>query len=162
MSFSMNAKRAQEVGRFMGSGLISTIVDYTLLNLLAVFFGLPVLIANSISGPVSSFVSYKLNKHVVFEDRMHGRRKTLLLYASILGFGILVIQNGLIHVFAGPFSDTVAEVVKPAFDLVGLDELSVRTISINAAKMLASIFSAIWNYAMLRRYVFVTHEDIED
>ena len=160
MSRSMNAKRAKEVGRFMGSGFVSTILDYTLLNLFAVMLGIPVLLANSISGPVSSFVSYKLNKHVVFEDRMHGRRKTLLLYVAILAFGILVIQNSLIHVVAGPLSDSIAVVVKPIFDLVGLEELSMRTISINAAKLLASVFSAVWNYVMLRRYVFVTHDDI--
>lgn len=144
----------------MGVGAVSTAVDYTLLNLLAVLLGLPVLVANSLSAPVSSFVSYKLNKQVVFHDRMHGRRKTLVLYAVILGTGILVIQNSLIHVFAGPFSDTVARTVEPVFNLVGLGSLSERTISINAAKVFASLFSAAWNYIMLRRYVFVTHEEV--
>lgn len=140
-------------------GLIATVVDYTLLNFFAVLLALPVLLANSISAPISSFVSYKLNKHVVFEDRMHGRRKTLILYAVILGTGILVIQNALIHLFAGTFSDAVADAVQPVFELVGLGGLSERTISINAAKMLASVFSAIWNYLMLRRFVFVTQEE---
>ena len=162
MSRSMNAKRAQEVGRFMGVGAVSTAVDYTLLNLLAVLLGLPVLVANSLSAPISSFVSYKLNKQVVFHDRMHGRRKTLILYAAILGTGILIIQNSLIHVFAGPFSDTVARTVEPAFELVGLGHLSERTLSINAAKVFASLFSAAWNYVMLRRFVFVTHEEVEN
>lgn len=157
----MNAKRAKEVGRFMGVGTVSTAVDYTLLNLLAVLLGLPVLVANSLSAPISSFVSYKLNKQVVFHDRMHGRRKTLILYAAILGTGIFVIQNSLIHVFAGPFSDTVARTVEPIFDLIGLGHLSERTLSINAAKVFASLFSAAWNYAMLRRFVFVTHEEAE-
>lgn len=156
----MNKKRALEVGRFMGVGAVSTAVDYILLNLLAVLLGLPVLVANSLSAPISSFVSYKLNKQIVFHDRMHGRRKTLVLYAVILGTGILVIQNSLIHVFAGPFSDTVARTVEPIFDLVGLGSLSERTISINAAKVFASIFSAVWNYVMLRRFVFVTHEEV--
>ena len=158
----MNAKRAQEVGRCMGVGAIATVVDYALLNLLAVFLGLPVLVANSLSAPFSSFVSYKLNKKVVFHDRMHGRRKTLVLYACILGFGILIIQNTLIHVFAGPFSDTVARAVEPIFAFIGLGHLSERTISINAAKVFASLFSAAWNYVMLRRYVFVTHEEAKN
>lgn len=146
----------------MGVGAVSTAVDYTLLNLLAVLLGLPVLVANSLSAPISSFVSYKLNKQVVFHDRMHGRRKTLILYAAILGTGILIIQNSLIHVFAGPFSDTVARTVEPAFELVGLGHLSERTLSINAAKVFASLFSAAWNYVMLRRFVFVTHEEVEN
>lgn len=157
----MNAKRAQEIGRFMGIGLIVTVLDYFLLNVFAVALRQPVVLANSISAPFSGFVSYKLNKRVVFEDRMHGRRKTLLLYVTVVGVGILVIQNTLIHVFAGPFSDSVASLVKPVFELMGLGELSVRTISINAAKVLASLFSAAWNYYMLRRFVFVTQEEAE-
>lgn len=143
----------------MGVGLAVTALDYFLLNMFAVILKLPVILANSISAPLSSFVSYKLNKHVVFEDRMHSRRKTLVLYALIIGTGILIIQNGLIHIFAGPFSDSVARIVKPVFNVLGLSALSERTISINAAKMLASIFSAVWNYILLRRYVFVTQED---
>lgn len=146
----------------MGIGLIITVLDYTLLNFFAVLLSLPVVLANSISAPISSFVSYKLNKRVVFEDRMHGRRKTFLLYVSILGVGILIIQNSLIHVFAGPLSNSVAHTVKPVFDLVGLGDLSVRTISINTAKVLASLFSAAWNYYMLRRFVFVTEEEVKN
>ena len=146
----------------MGVGLIATVLDYTLLNLLAVSLSLPVLVANSLSAPVSSFVSYKLNKRVVFEDRMHGRRKTLLLYCGILGVGIFIIQNLLIHVFAGPFSDNIARVVMPVFELVGLGGLSERTLSINAAKVMASIFSAAWNYGMLRRFVFVTEDEVKN
>ena len=158
----MNRTRAREVGRFMGVGAVSTAVDYALLNLLAVLLGLPVLVANSLSAPFSSLVSYKLNKQVVFHDRMHGRRKTLLLYVLILGTGILIIQNTLIHIFAGPFSDAIARAVEPVFALVGLGHLSERTISINAAKVFASLFAAAWNYVLLRRYVFVTHEETKD
>ena len=146
----------------MSVGIVATVLDYTLLNVFAVLLSLPVLVANSISAPFSSFVSYKLNKRVVFEDRMHGRRKTLFLYAGILAVGILIIQNSLIHVFAGPFSDSIAHIVKPMFDLVGLDDLSERTISINAAKVVASLFSAAWNYYMLRRFVFVTQEEVKN
>lgn len=154
----MKKYRIREIGQFMGVGLVATLLDYSLLNFFAVGMKLPVLVANSISAPISSFVSYKLNKRVVFEDRMHGRRKTLVLYAVILGIGILLIQNLLIHLFAGRFSDSIAHTIKPIVDMVGLSSLSERTVSINIAKMLASLFSAAWNYYMLRRFVFITSE----
>ena len=158
----MSHERKKEFGRFAFSGLIATAVDYTLLNFFAVLLGLPVLVANSISAPFSSFVSYKLNKNVVFRDRMHGRRKTALLYVAILGVGILVIQNSLLHIFYDTVTKDIAETIKPAFDAVGLARISTDTIAINAAKVGASLIAALWNYFMVRRFVFVTHDEANE
>lgn len=155
----MSHERKKEFGRFAGSGLIATAVDYTLLNFFAVLLGLPVLVANSISAPFSSFVSYKLNKNVVFKDRIHGRRKTILLYVGILGFGILIIQNGLLHFFYDTFTKDIAGAIKPGLESVGLGKLSKDTIAINMAKIGASLIAALWNYFMVRRFVFVTHDE---
>lgn len=158
----MSNEQKKEFGRFAFSGLIATAVDYTLLNFFAVLLGLPILIANSISAPFSSFVSYKLNKNVVFQDRMHGRRKTIVLYVAILGFGILVIQNSLLHVFYDTFTKNIAVAIEPAVDTAGLNKLSNETIAINLAKIGASLVAALWNYFMLRRFVFVTQEEAEN
>lgn len=155
----MSQDQQKDLGKFFLVGVVATAFDYLLLNFFAVILGLPLLIANSISAPFSSFVSYKLNKRVVFEDRMHGRRKTLLLYVAIVGFGILVIQNSLLHVFENSLAISVAEAIKPALEFIRLGGISEQTIAINVSKIGASLIAALWNFFMLRRFVFVTKEE---
>lgn len=158
----MTKDQQKDLGKFFLVGVVSTTFDYLLLNLLAVAAGLPLLLANSIAAPFSSFLSYKLNKKVVFEDRMHGRRKTLLLYAAIIGFGILVIQNGLLFLLEGTVAQSIAHTVMPVLDIVNLGSLSESTVAINIAKIGASLIAALWNFFMLRRFVFVTKEDVDN
>lgn len=155
----MSGEQQKDLGKFFLVGVVSTVVDYLLLNFLAVILSIPLLLANSIAAPFSSFISYKLNKKVVFEDRMHGQRKTLLLYASIVGFGILVIQNSLLHFLEPTIAQSVAQAIKPVLDSIGLESLSIAVIAINVAKISASLVMALWNFFMLRRFVFVTSED---
>ena len=158
----MAKERQKEIGTFMLIGLVATAVDYVLLNLFAVGFKLPVILANSLSAPFSSIISYKLNKRVVFDDRMYGKRKTLVLYIAIIGFGILVIQNVILHFVSGGFSEAVAKFMDPLLAMVGLEELTERTIAINVGKVVASLVAAVWNYVLLRRFVFVTKEEAGD
>lgn len=152
----MSSDQQKDLGKFFLVGVVATAFDYLLLNTFAVWLKFPLLIANSISAPFSSYLSYKLNKRVVFEDRMHGQRKTLILYALIVGFGILVIQNSLLHLLEGSVARSVAETIRPLFDVIGLDQLTEQTIAINVAKIAASLLAALWNFFMLRRFVFVT------
>ena len=154
----MTHDQQKDLGKFFLVGVVSTIFDYVLLNIFIGILGLPLLVANSVSAPFSSYLSYKLNKRVVFEDRMYGKRKTLLLYVSILGFGILVIQNSLLHVFNNTIAQTLAEIVQPYVSLLNL-ELSTSILSANISKIGASLIAALWNFFMLRRFVFVTSED---
>ncbi|MEO5499080.1 MAG: GtrA family protein [Candidatus Saccharimonadales bacterium] len=153
----MTQENQKEFGKFFLVGVVSTVFDYLLLNFFAVILGIPLLVSNSISAPFSSYVSYKLNKKLVFEDRMHGQRKTLILYAAIVAFGILVIQNSLLHVLQGSVALTLAETINP---ILG-GSLSTETLAINIAKVCASLIAALWNFFMLRRFVFVTKDDLK-
>lgn len=157
----MTKDQQKDLGKFFLVGVVSTAFDYLLLNILAIMAGLPLLLANSIAAPFSSFLSYKLNKKVVFEDRMHGRRKTLLLYVAIIGFGILIIQNSLLFILERGIAQTIAQSVMPLLDVVRLGSLSESTVAINIAKIGASLLAALWNFFMLRRFVFVTKEDVD-
>lgn len=155
-------ERKKELLRFMGVGTVSFLLDYVLLNLFASWFKLPILVANSFSALISTYLNYQLNKHVVFEDKMHGERKTLLIYASIIAFGIFVIQNTVLHLTADGIAVTAAEAIRPAVEAVGLGSLSDKTVGLNLAKALATFLAAIWNYFMVRRYAFVTKEDLKE
>ncbi len=157
----MTQENQKELGKFFLVGTVSTTFDYLLLNFFAVVLGIPLLVANSISAPFSSFLSYKLNKRVVFEDRMHGKRKTLVLYVAIVAVGILIIQNSLLFMFERTIAPSVAETILPAFQAIGIEKLSSETLAINVAKVGASLIAALWNFFMLRRFVFVTKDDLE-
>lgn len=158
----MTQENQKELGKFFLVGIVSTTFDYLLLNFFAVLLGVPLLVANSISAPFSSFLSYKLNKKVVFEDRMHGRRKTLILYVAIVAFGILVIQNSLLFLLERSLAQTLAEALLPTLEGLKLGMINVDTLTINIAKIGASLIAALWNFFMLRRYVFVTKSDLEN
>lgn len=157
----MSHDEQKDLGKFFLVGVVATAFDYALLNFFAVILGLPLLIANSISAPFSSFVSYKLNKRVVFEDRMHGQRKTLLLYVAIVGFGILVIQNSLLHFLEGSLARSLTDVVMPFLEFIHLGSIKEQAVTINIAKIGASLIAALWNFYMLRRFVFVTKDDVK-
>lgn len=156
----MSKEQQKDLGKFFVVGAIATALDYLLLNIFAVVLGLPVIVANSISAPFSSFISYKLNKRVVFEDRMHGKRRTLLLYVAIIGTGILIIQNILLNALEASLARTLADLVMPVLTHTSLPALSETTVTINIAKAGASFASALWNFFMLRRFVFVTKDDL--
>ena len=156
----MSSAQQKDLGKFFLVGVVSTAFDYLLLNIFAVLIGLPLLIANSISAPFSSFLSYKLNRHVVFEGRMYGRRKTLLLYVAIIAFGILIIQNSLLHIFENTLAHPLAESILPLLDAIRLGHISESTVAINLAKIGASLLAALWNFFMLRKFVFVTKDDL--
>ena len=93
---------------------------------------------------------------------MHGKRKTLVLYVAIIGFGILVIQNTLLHLFEGSIAPAVAQAIMPALEVVNLHHLRESTVAINLAKIGASLIAALWNFFMLRKFVFVTKDDLRN
>jgi putative flippase GtrA len=157
----MKNERLKEVGRFMLSGIYATSIDYVVLNIGAVVIGMPLIIANTISATFASIFSYRYNKRVVFEGRMHGRKTSLLLYALVIGSGIIIIQGTIIHLVDATFADNFTDLIRPILDVIGLDRVPDRAISINVSKVFASIVAAFWNYFLLRRYVFVTKSETE-
>lgn len=136
----------------MGTALL----DYALLNLFASWLSLPIIVANMLSAPIASFLNYQLSKKVVFHDKMHSERKSLLIYALIMGFGILVIQNIVLHICDSTFMPAVAKSIN---DTIPFVDISSHLISLNLSKFVAIIASAIWNFFMLRRFVFINEDD---
>lgn len=144
----------------MLSGIIATTIDYVVLNLFASVFGFPAVIANTISGSISSVFSYKFNKNIVFHDRIHSRRKTFVLYVAIIGAGVLVIQNGVIHLSEDTWALDLAHWLHPTLQTIKLGGLSDEVVGLNISKVVASLAAAwCWNYYMVRRFVFITKEE---
>tara|TARA_B100002049_G_C15963394_1_gene325553 strand:- start:296 stop:604 length:309 start_codon:yes stop_codon:yes gene_type:complete len=102
---------------------------------------------------MSSFISYKFNKRIVFVDREHSKKKTFVLYVAIISFGIVILQGAALYIL----SDGVFTGVAASLSDSGLP-FSPAVIDTNIAKVIASVVAASWNFFMLRTYVFKTRQ----
>lgn len=147
-----DGKTRREFKRYSLVGFLTSVMDYAILNLLVGMFGLPVIGSNIASTSSSGYVSFMLNRKVVFKDQKHRTLVSMGLYALTIGFGILVLQSivfflldqgELFEAWAGTWvtNDTLAM-------LIGL----------NTTKILAAGASGVWNFVILQRFVFVSHD----
>jgi putative flippase GtrA len=140
--------------RFVAVGVVNTIVDFGILNILVFVFGLNNIIANTISVSVAMTISYLLNHKVVFRQQGKYQAQKFIIFIVITAFGLFVVQNLviylLVHVFTWP-----AELLTSFLHSIGLDNLSQEFVTLNFAKVMATGVTMVWNYFMYRKYVFV-------
>lgn len=145
----------KETKRFAFVGLAATTVDYSIYNLITGLFQGPLILGNVASTSVASLVSFFLNREVVFDgERQDRRRWTILLYVAIIAVSIYVIQSVVLYVVHEYLPHAGVSVQQLASQL-GMGGISDRVWQNNFAKVCASFVGAIWNFFMLRRFVFV-------
>lgn len=140
------AKNSKKV-RFGLVGVINTLVDISILNILVHFIGLALIPANITSTSFAMLVSFTLNKTAVFRknDRKYARQ--LVLFFAVTLVGVWIIQTG---VFIGVY--TMLESVLPWPDVL----------LITMAKIVGVGVGMIWNYMWYSRVVFrSTDKEIE-
>lgn len=123
--------------RFIVVGVINTVIDFGIMNILKIV-GLPTIAANTISTGVAMVCSFFLNKKYTFKDAGSNYVRQIVLFFVFTMIGIWGIQNGAIYLITAYL---------PHFGLS--DQLFA-----NAAKLLASVFSLTWNYLTYNRFVF--------
>ncbi|NTW40892.1 MAG: GtrA family protein [Cellulomonadaceae bacterium] len=125
------------VARFASVGVVNTLVDLGLYVLLRTL-GVPLLLANTVSTSAGMAVSFLGNRRFVF-GATDNRRREITLFVIVCGLGIWVVQPAVI-----------AGVTRLA-ELAGLDGgFLVDT----AAKVVAILVAAVWNFVLYRRVVF--------
>ncbi|HET8690154.1 MAG TPA: GtrA family protein [Candidatus Saccharimonadales bacterium] len=144
----------EEAGRFSFVGIIVTTFDFLLLNFLTLVLHMPLIGANLISATVSSILSFRLNKRLTFSGQRHGYARTIIRYVLIVGFSVYVIQDSVLYLVGHKF-DYTTDVVLHAFENLGLLNLNDTVVNNNVAKVIAVWVASIWNFFMLRKYVFV-------
>lgn len=142
-----------ELKRFSLVGFGATLIDYTVLNLLANVVGWPLIAANIVSATTSSTFSYFLNRKVVFKDKAHSERKTLLLYIGSLIISIFVLQSLILYVLD---NSGFMEGLLKHFGLTG-KVLDVA--SSNVSKIIAGFCTLAWNFMTQRKFVFKSHDN---
>lgn len=134
---------AMQFVRFAIVGVINTGVDFAVLNLLAwatgVTSGAWVFAINSISVFVAMINSYFLNKYWTFRDKDKEKQGTEFLQFVLVSIVGVVINGGIVYL--------VTSFVEP---WLGVSP----QIWLNAAKVVATALSLIWNFIGYKFWVF--------
>lgn len=129
--------------RFAVIGGVNTLLDFAILNLLSwatgIYKGDGIILLNAISFTIAVINSYYLNKRWAFKDQgsdERGRKFMLFLIVSVIG---AVINTGIVRV--------VSTNIDPMFGLSA-------QLWLNAAKVLATGASLVWNFVGYKIFVF--------
>ena len=115
-------------------GVLNTVIDFSLLNLLHLVFKIPFLLANTISVSSSIVNSFVWNKYWTFQNREKefGRQFIKFVILSLVGLGI---NDGILYL---------------SVNFLG----SSAPLELNLSKIFASIFSMAWNFIAYKKWAF--------
>jgi len=146
--------RAKRMGKFGAVGVINTLLDFSLYNLLSGLLKLTLIQANIISTSVAMIFSFTANRHLVFKrDNGTGSvwREGIIFFA-VTAFGLYVLQTGTIKLLTEIWVAPIGLMLAMAhmIGITGHDQFLAK----NGAKAAATFVSLAWNYVMYRRVVF--------
>lgn len=150
-----NAKSSVfEIGRFSLVGVINTLLDFGIYNLLVLSVGLPLIPSNIVSTTSAMTFSFFANKTWVFGAKGGNVARQAILFLAVTAFGLYVIQNAtiyfLVNIWTWPLDFGYALV-----EFLKLDGIFSREFVVaNGAKALATALSLIWNYVLYKKVVF--------
>jgi putative flippase GtrA len=145
-------RRIKHVSKFGAVGVLNTLLDFIIYNLLSSKVGLSLIQSNIISTTVAMMFSFYANKQHVFKkhDGHVGRQAAAFLIVT--AFGLYILQTGAIHfltsVWLWPMRLTLG-----AAHSIGIQEHDQFIVK-NGAKGIATIISLSWNYIMYKKVVF--------
>lgn len=139
-----------DVVRFAVVGAMNTALDFTILNILITLAHMPIVPANIVSTSLVMIFSFKANSKLVFTAKSSRRRhhQAVLFLLGTL-FGLYVLQTFVIALLAHWWT-TPVEFVGRLLSIDAQNELFVA----NAAKLVATASSMIWNYCFYKFVVF--------
>lgn len=144
----------KRVGKFGVVGILNTVIDFALYDLLHYKFGLSLVTSNIFSTTCAMLFSFFANKHVVFKQERGSVVKQAVIFFAVTAFGLYVIQTGLIHVLIDVWTWPV-DLGLAVAHLLGIQHiLTDDFMRKNGAKAIATIFSLTWNYVMYKKVVF--------
>ncbi len=132
-------KNSQEFW-FAAIGGLNTILDFVILFGLT-SLGISSLIANVFSTGITFINSFSLNKKITFKSVSKNKKelvREMTLFIIVTLFGLWVIQ-GVIIFLTLPFFESILKNPK---------------ISLLTSKLIATIFSLIWNFILYKKVVF--------
>ena len=128
--------------RFGLIGGLNTLLDFGLLFAFSSILGVPKLFANILSTSVAFVFSFFANKKYTFKSSSKENIvREMVLFTIVTLFGLWVIQGAIIYFLS------------PVIVNIGFSQ----DVSLMISKLIATVFSLIWNYLLYSRVVF-THK----
>lgn len=144
----------KQVGKFGLVGILNTLIDFAIFNVMFVFVGLAVVPANILSTTCAMAFSFFANKQVVFQKKRGSWIKQAIIFYGVTAFGLYVLQTGMVHLLTTDWSAPL-EFAASTIRSVGLSAwLPHDVVVANGAKAIGTIVSLTWNYLMYKNVVF--------
>ena len=125
--------------KFATIGAFNTAVDVAILFSLKTL-GINIVVANITSTGITFVLSFILNKKITFNSTNKTKKeniKEFLLFTIITLFGLWVIQTLVIYIITSILSNIL-----------------ISNINLFIAKIIATIFSLVWNFILYKKVVF--------
>jgi putative flippase GtrA len=141
--------------KFSGVGIINTILDFGLFNLLSgKRLHVDKIVANITSTTIAMVFSFFANQQFVFRARGGSFWVQAAEFFVVMAFGLYVLQSITIHLIITKFKFITSIALRVA-SLLGLRKrLSDDFIIRNTAKLAATAVSLVWSFTMLQYVVF--------
>lgn len=143
-----------EVVRFAGVGVINTIIDFVLYNILInILLFLPHW-ASIFSATIAMTNSFLLNKSWTFKSKERLGLSQVLKFLGFTLFGIFIIQSFFI-ILLTEYWPVPGNTAYYLLTLLNLNHfLSYDFINQNLAKVIGVSFALIWNFYTYKKWVF--------
>jgi putative flippase GtrA len=149
-----------QIVRFAVVGVINTVVDFTVLNLLSWLTGITdgkwIVLLNLVSFSVAVINSWFLNKFWAFKDRQSGdtgKKFSLFLAISIIG---AFINSGTVYIITSwiPRPDQFLTGLSDIIPIIGSKLADPKVFWLNIAKAAATGMALVWNFVGYKLIVF--------
>ncbi len=148
-----------QAGKFSAVGIINTIIDFGILNVLNVGFGVPRIPANIVSTTIAMTFSFLINKRLVFNSSGKNYLKQAVSFLLVTAFGLYVLQNGIIYIFTEAWTGPLNLAHSIIRNLGFGDLFSQEFIFTNGSKAAATVVSLVWNFLWYKKVVFASGQN---
>ncbi|HEY8999614.1 MAG TPA: GtrA family protein [Candidatus Saccharimonadales bacterium] len=144
----------KRIAKFGAVGVINTLIDFVVLDILHLKFGMELILANLISTTIAMVFSFFANRTLVFKHHSERVAKQMVLFWIVTAFGLYVLQSGIIWFLGHPAHGVLNASVRLVHS-AGFRDLSAAFITTNVVKLIADLITLVWNYIGYKEFVFV-------
>lgn len=143
-----------QISKFAVVGVLNTIIDLGIVNILILKFGFNPVLSNIIGVSAALINSYILNKRWTFEDRSDDKNATqfgVFVLLSLVGMAI----NTVVFIFLFKTWTLPGSIAYTIINFVKLNSIFGKEfVLLNFAKAFSLAFSMIWNFIAYKKWAF--------